>query len=790
MKYLILWGLVLGWSIGLRANHFIGGDLSLQKRGSNPGAYTISLTIIYDDLLNTTDEKTFVSVFRKSNHVRIEDFTLTRVALEALPFTNGRCVATPANARITLARYTADVTLSPTLYNAPEGYYLAWEECCRNRNVQNIQNPSRVGIVFYAEIPPVSTVNSSPQFKTPEIRYVCVGKSFEADFGATDADGDQLRYSLVTPLIGSTDGGGTFPAKAQPGPYTRAAWQVGFDSTQAIKGLPSLHINSSTGQIRVKASEIGIFAFAVRCEEWRGGVKIGEVRREFVVRVVDCKSQIPPPAIIEVKQPSPTVTTQIASNGHTQSVGLCRGDSVILKAENESPEWAYEWQRDGQRLSNAQNITLVARQSGNYTLIKRYAQSCGREDSTSAQTSVSLKVSPEVRITSSRRLPLCDNDSTELSINITTKSVEWRRNGQFIENPTIPLTVFVPGVYSVVATDEITRCSAKDSILVRIVPSPPATINIVGTPIFCSNDSTKLTTPKNNRYDYVWFLGDVPLVRAVGHEFYPQKSGKYAVVVVDTATKCSTMSPVIDIVVKTSPVVVFDSIPPLCTSGLQAISLVANPSGGIFEGRGVVGARFVSQNLPAGTYPVSYTYTNAEGCKATAKQNIKISPPPRFELPRELVILRGDSIQIRTSIPQEASISWFPSIGLNNPRSPRPKASPDRTTTYRATLRTPQGCTAESEITIRVIHLVIPNGFTPNGDGFNDTWVIEGIEEYPHCVIEVFNRWGNLVFKSEGYKDPWEGRYNGEWVSVGTYYYQIYLRQFELKLTGSLNILR
>jgi gliding motility-associated-like protein len=245
-----------------------------------------------------------------------------------------------------------------------------------------------------------------------------------------------------------------------------------------------------------------------------------------------------------------------------------------------------------------------------------------------------------------------------------------------------------------------------------------------------------------------------------------------------------------DLVVKPSPVVTLDSIAPLCTSGLQAISLVGTPAGGVFSGRGVAGSRFITQNLTAGSYPITYTFTNMEGCSGTDTKLARISPPPRLEIPKTLVVLRGDSVEIKTSIPQNTTVTWFPSIGLSNPQSARPHASPDRTTTYKITVTTEQGCAVEGEVTVTVIDLTIPNGFTPNNDGANDTWEIAGIKEYPNCTVEIFNRWGNVIYSNKGYETPWDGKWNGESVPVGAYYYHIYLREVEYKLTGSLNVIR
>jgi gliding motility-associated-like protein len=791
MKCLITCILLLFLGAGAWASHIVGGDIAISKRGTAAGDFTLTLTLIYDDVLGITDDKAFISIFRKTNSTRLEDFSLTRTLKQELPYTNARCVGSAAASRITLIRYAADITLSSTNYNDPEGYYLAWEECCRNGNIINLQNPSKVGLAFYAEIPPINTRNSSPVFKTPEIKYVCVGKNFEVDFGASDIDGDALKYTLVTPLIGSTDGGGTFPTKAKQGPYNRAVWNAGFDSTNAITGTRPLRIDAKTGKITLNASQLGVFAFAVRCEESRNGVKIGEVRREFVFNVVDCISESPTPVTVAIKQATSGVTFEAQPNGHIASIQLCKGDSAVLKTDDEDPKWAYQWQLNGQTITGATKSSFVVNQAGSYTIVKRFAQSCSTEDSTANRTEVSVKSTPTIRITSSRSLPLCDSDSTNLSVQVSNKnSVRWQRNGENTGNASSTFLYAKAGTYHVFVTDESSKCVAKDSLIVRVVLGPPAALSLTGTPIFCSNDSVKLITPKTKGYEYVWFLGDFPLVQAIENEYYPQKSGKYSVAVVDNATKCATRSAVYDLVVKPSPVVTLDSIPPLCTSGLQAISLIGTPAGGVFSGRGVAGSRFITQNLTTGSYPITYTFTNTEGCSGKDTKLARLSPPPRLELPKTLVVLRGDSVEIKTSIPPNTTVLWFPSIGLSNPQAARPQASPDRTTTYKITVTTEQGCAIEGEVTVKVIDLDIPNGFTPNNDGANDTWEIAGIKEYPNCTVEIFNRWGNVIYSNKGYETPWDGKWNGESVPVGAYYYHIYLREVEYKLTGSLNVIR
>ena len=71
----------------------------------------------------------------------------------------------------------------------------------------------------------------------------------------------------------------------------------------------------------------------------------------------------------------------------------------------------------------------------------------------------------------------------------------------------------------------------------------------------------------------------------------------------------------------------------------------------------------------------------------------------------------------------------------------------------------------------------IPEGFSPNGDGINDDFVIRGISNFPDNKFDIFNRWGNKVFEANPYKSTWDGkatkgiRVGGDELPVGTYFY-------------------
>ena len=86
--------------------------------------------------------------------------------------------------------------------------------------------------------------------------------------------------------------------------------------------------------------------------------------------------------------------------------------------------------------------------------------------------------------------------------------------------------------------------------------------------------------------------------------------------------------------------------------------------------------------------------------------------------------------------------------------------------------------------------IVVPNTFTPNYDGRNDTWVIDQLPNYPQSVVKVFDKNGQQVFQSNGYGKAWDGRCKGYQVPVGVYYYIIDLHNNTPLISGWVMVVR
>ncbi|WP_026462568.1 T9SS C-terminal target domain-containing protein [Adhaeribacter aquaticus] len=161
----------------------------------------------------------------------------------------------------------------------------------------------------------------------------------------------------------------------------------------------------------------------------------------------------------------------------------------------------------------------------------------------------------------------------------------------------------------------------------------------------------------------------------------------------------------------------------------------------------------------------------------------------------DVEIIEGKNAVLTARVPNGATnpkYTWAPAEGLNTTEGASVIASPTKTTTYRVTVVTENGCETTDEVTITVTpRVVIVNTFSPNNDGINETWEIRNIENFPNATVEIFNRWGSQVYKAEGgYKIPWDGTFKGSMLPLATYYYVIRLNENEKPLTGSVTIIR
>ena len=93
------------------------------------------------------------------------------------------------------------------------------------------------------------------------------------------------------------------------------------------------------------------------------------------------------------------------------------------------------------------------------------------------------------------------------------------------------------------------------------------------------------------------------------------------------------------------------------------------------------------------------------------------------------------------------------------------------------------GCVVTDVITVFIGPPIgVPNAITPNNDGINDLWTIAGISDFQSAQVNVYDRWGQVVLKSIGYTQPWDGTNKGKFLPTGTYYYVIELNSPDVNI--------
>lgn len=341
------------------ASHIVGGEFELLHVSGN--TYRLNMILYFDSihgLQGAKDPSALVSIFRKKDNAFLMNVLLQKNPVEPLvSYTQPSC----SHGEIITKKltYSAIITLPDASFNDPQGYYVAWERCCRNYGITNIysedtQNGGAIyaGQTFYMEFPPVVKdgkpfINSSPHLFPPLNDYACPRRPYSVFFGGVDDDGDSLAYSLVTPL--NTQNGNPVPAIG-PLPYPDVQWRSTFDVSHITGGHPDLAI-STDGVLTVTPSQQGLYVFAVRCDQYRNGIKIGQTRRDFQMLVVDACPVANPPEIVGRKLTDADFT-------YSNSMNLTFSNTVsdadrCIEIRVSDPD--SEAQNDGQ-----ENITIKA----------------------------------------------------------------------------------------------------------------------------------------------------------------------------------------------------------------------------------------------------------------------------------------------------------------------------------------------------------------------------------------------------------------------------------------------
>ncbi len=195
----------------------------------------------------------------------------------------------------------------------------------------------------------------------------------------------------------------------------------------------------------------------------------------------------------------------------------------------------------------------------------------------------------------------------------------------------------------------------------------------------------------------------------------------------------------------------------------------------------------------SGTFNISLFIYDAKGCVSdTAIKSVIVDPYPHLNLKHNVFVLQGGSLQLKSVFyAVNPTFNWTPDLYLDSVNNAYPVTTPLNDITYKLTLTGKGNCAVSDTVFVKVLlSPVVPNAFTPNGDGINDTWLIKYLDSYPNCEVQIFDRSGHLIFKSINYNQPWDGTFNGKPLPIGTYYYLINPKNGRAIISGSVTIIK
>ncbi|MGM0649200.1 MAG: gliding motility-associated C-terminal domain-containing protein, partial [Bacteroidota bacterium] len=193
-------------------------------------------------------------------------------------------------------------------------------------------------------------------------------------------------------------------------------------------------------------------------------------------------------------------------------------------------------------------------------------------------------------------------------------------------------------------------------------------------------------------------------------------------------------------------------------------------------------------NVTAGTY--HFTLTDNQNCQQDTSIEVETFPEiiTEYSIEPKTCIDKDDASILLSASGGTGDFIYEWSSGQNTPNINNLASG-----SYGVTITDGNNCEKFLDIYIPENDtecLYIPNSFTPNGDGYNDTWVLRNIEAYPSAMVQVFAKDGRILFEANGGYTPWDGTYNGKDVPSGTYYYVVDLNNGDEPYKGSLTILR
>ncbi len=367
---------------GMEANalHIIGGDVVYKcvriDTVRREVRFQITFTMYRDSKSNGADfdDPANFGIYRGSNNswsfVRAINNIRVQNVKDIDIVTNNPCILVPVNVGVQSGVYIFEVTL-PIITDT---YLISYQRCCRNNTILNLVDPGGTGAAFTTEISPEAQLlcNNSPTFNSFPPVVICVNRPINFNHSASDIDGDSLVYEFCNPLTaGGTDGATTpgspisctgvtpSPVNCRP-PYDLVTFNApNFTFDKPMGGNPVVNIDPVTGLIDGAPTILGQYVVGVCVKEYRKGVLLGVLRRDFQFNVTTCEIAV----MADLKASSKTQTEFNINSCGDFTIDFLNLSTDIRYIQN------YHWEFDikGKKETyNSRNVTVTFPGLGTY----------------------------------------------------------------------------------------------------------------------------------------------------------------------------------------------------------------------------------------------------------------------------------------------------------------------------------------------------------------------------------------------------------------------------------------
>lgn len=423
-----------------------------------------------------------------------------------------------------------------------------------------------------------------------------------------------------------------------------------------------------------------------------------------------------------------------------------------------------DWRKDGISLGNT-TTSINADESGIYTA--EVFNEIGCSITTNSIEIIVLEYDP-VTISTSAGTSLCPGVSTTLSTESGYPNYEWLLNGDQMNLNSNSIDVTDFGQYTVLVTTA-ENCELSSNITISAANIPIASINPAGIIQSCEEEIT-LTASGGNIYQ--WLLDGSPILGANQNTFTTDLAGVYEVIATNTAGCFDGSAPT---TIEFLPALVIEiEASNLSPCENENVTLFLSESYELYEWSNNQNTSTISINDNSN---YSVVVTDALGCQGEAEISVDFIPLPLIDAGED--ILSNCVAGALLEATGEGNIYWEENDILLDGSSLSVLVNPKETMTFTAIAEN-NGCVNSDEVIVIVdcTSLYIPNSFSPNSDGINDVFLVEGTGIYDF-ELKIFDRWGELIFYTIDPGDAWTGGFKDYYVPDGVYTYQVKALDFK-----------